>query len=193
MIVDCTDAVTAVSSTFTQPVLDKPPTFVSGIPGNSPDVSDDNVIATSLGKFTTTDPDTTCSVTLPVTTVYEIRKVASPTDPQKPARTSDVIQQMKGRNDRLRVQHVQFHEQCVHRHVVFLLCHMTADYFCTHSIVQEGSVMRSIIRSAHSGLKVVVRFFYKFPHGRQHGKHSRHISCFSNIKNPRNFVSMKKL
>ncbi|XP_052260723.1 uncharacterized protein LOC127864860 isoform X2 [Dreissena polymorpha] len=85
MIVDCTDAVTAVSSTFTQPVLDKPPTFVSGIPGNSPDVSDDNVIATSLGKFTTTDPDTTCSVTLPVTTVYEIRKVASPTDPQKPA------------------------------------------------------------------------------------------------------------
>ncbi|KAH3895550.1 hypothetical protein DPMN_019715 [Dreissena polymorpha] len=84
MNVDCTDAVTAVSSTFTQPVLDKPPTFVSGIPGNSPDVSDDNVIATSLGKFTTTDPDTTCSVTLPVTTVYEIRKVASPTDPQKP-------------------------------------------------------------------------------------------------------------
>ncbi|KAH3897845.1 uncharacterized protein LOC127864710 [Dreissena polymorpha] len=84
MNVDCTDAVTAVSSTFTQPVLDKPPTFVSGIPGNSPDVSDDNVIATSLGKFTTTDPDTTCSVTLPVTAVYEIRKVASPTDPQKP-------------------------------------------------------------------------------------------------------------
>ncbi|KAH3870248.1 hypothetical protein DPMN_033430 [Dreissena polymorpha] len=84
MNIDCTDAVTAVSSTFTQPVLDKPPTFVSGIPGNSPDVSDDNVIATSLGKFTTTDPDTTCSVTLPVTTVYEIRKVASPTDPQKP-------------------------------------------------------------------------------------------------------------
>ncbi|KAH3895934.1 hypothetical protein DPMN_020103 [Dreissena polymorpha] len=73
MNVDCTDAVTAVSSTFTQPVLDKPPTFVSGIPGNSPDVSD-----------TTSDPDTTCSVTLPVTTVYEIRKVASPTDPQKP-------------------------------------------------------------------------------------------------------------
>ncbi|KAH3806267.1 hypothetical protein DPMN_134586 [Dreissena polymorpha] len=85
MNVDCTDAVTAVSSTFTQPVLDKPPTFLSRIPGNSTDVSDDTVIATSLGKFTTTDPDTTCSVTLPVTTVYEIKKAASPTDPQKPA------------------------------------------------------------------------------------------------------------
>ncbi|KAH3809315.1 hypothetical protein DPMN_137677 [Dreissena polymorpha] len=60
--VDCTDAVTVVNSTFTQPVLDKvPPTFVTGIPGNSTDVSDDIVIATSLGKFTTTDPDTTCS------------------------------------------------------------------------------------------------------------------------------------
>ncbi|XP_052260537.1 uncharacterized protein LOC127864685 [Dreissena polymorpha] len=84
MHVDCTDAVTAVSSTFTQPVLDKASTFISGINWNSPDVSDDTVIATSLGKFTTTDPDTTCSVTLPVTNVYEIRKVASPTDPQKP-------------------------------------------------------------------------------------------------------------
>ncbi|KAH3809278.1 hypothetical protein DPMN_137640 [Dreissena polymorpha] len=82
--VDCTDAVTVANSTFTQPVLDKPPTFVTGIPGNSRDVSDDTVIATSLGKFTSTDPDTTCSVTSPVTTVYEIRKIASPTDSQKP-------------------------------------------------------------------------------------------------------------
>ncbi|KAH3894833.1 hypothetical protein DPMN_018992 [Dreissena polymorpha] len=90
MHVDCTDAVTAVSSTFTQPVLDKASTFVSGINWNSPDVSDDTVIATSLGKFTTTDPDTTCSVTLPVTAVYEIKKAASPTDPQKPGFTINV-------------------------------------------------------------------------------------------------------
>ncbi|KAH3894828.1 hypothetical protein DPMN_018987 [Dreissena polymorpha] len=38
---------------------DWPPTFVSGIPGTSPSISDSTVIATSLGVFTVTDPDTT--------------------------------------------------------------------------------------------------------------------------------------
>ncbi|XP_052218085.1 uncharacterized protein LOC127835687 [Dreissena polymorpha] len=81
-----TSSIQAPEATFfeVEAATSPAPTFVTGIPGNSTDVSDDIVIATSLGKFTTTDPDTTCSVTSPVTTVYEIRKIASPTDPQKP-------------------------------------------------------------------------------------------------------------
>ncbi|KAH3691725.1 hypothetical protein DPMN_194124 [Dreissena polymorpha] len=62
----------------------QPPTFVSGIPGTPPSISDSTVIATSLGVFTVTDPDTTCSITSPVTSVYEIRPLTSPADPQKP-------------------------------------------------------------------------------------------------------------
>ncbi|KAH3693480.1 hypothetical protein DPMN_080913 [Dreissena polymorpha] len=54
--VDCSDGDNDVTVTFTQPVMDTPPTV------------------TLLGKFTT-DPDTARSVTSPSTTVYEIRNV----------------------------------------------------------------------------------------------------------------------
>ncbi|KAH3879081.1 hypothetical protein DPMN_002982 [Dreissena polymorpha] len=73
-----------ITETFTVPLLDKPPTFVTGIPGTSPSISDSTVTATSLGVFTVTDPDTTCSITSSLTSVYEIRPVTSPADLQKP-------------------------------------------------------------------------------------------------------------
>ncbi|KAH3809328.1 hypothetical protein DPMN_137691 [Dreissena polymorpha] len=77
---DCSDGVNNVTSKFTQPVIDTPPTFVSGIPGSSPNVSDVTVTQTLLGKFTTTDPH----VTSPSTTVYEIRNVTSPVNVSQP-------------------------------------------------------------------------------------------------------------
>ncbi|XP_052260491.1 serine-rich adhesin for platelets-like [Dreissena polymorpha] len=73
-----------ITETFTVPLLDKPPTFVTGIPGTSPSISDSTVTSTSLGVFTVTDPDTTCSITSSLTSVYEIRPVTSPADLQKP-------------------------------------------------------------------------------------------------------------
>ncbi|XP_052224733.1 serine-rich adhesin for platelets-like [Dreissena polymorpha] len=77
-----------ITETFTVPLLDKPPTFVTGIPGTSPSISDSTVTATSLGVFTVTDPDTTCSITSSLTSVYEIRPVTSPADLQKPGMAS---------------------------------------------------------------------------------------------------------
>ncbi|KAH3896465.1 hypothetical protein DPMN_020642 [Dreissena polymorpha] len=50
----------------------------------SPNVSDSTVTQMLLGKFTTTDPDTACSVTSPSTTVYEIRNVTSPVNVSQP-------------------------------------------------------------------------------------------------------------
>ncbi|KAH3896700.1 hypothetical protein DPMN_020879 [Dreissena polymorpha] len=64
--VDCSDGDNDVTATFTQPVIDTPPTF------------------TLLGKFTTTDQDTARSVTSPSTTVYEIRNVTSPVNVSQP-------------------------------------------------------------------------------------------------------------
>ncbi|KAH3879909.1 hypothetical protein DPMN_003819 [Dreissena polymorpha] len=54
------------------------------MPGSSASISDATVTQTLLGKFTTTDPDTTCSVTSPVASAYEVRKVTSPANPQQP-------------------------------------------------------------------------------------------------------------
>ncbi|XP_052265831.1 uncharacterized protein LOC127868241 [Dreissena polymorpha] len=82
--VDCSDGDNDVTATFTKPVIDTPPSFVSGIPGSSPNVSDSTVTQMLLGKFTTTDPDTACSVTSPSTTVYEIRNVTSPVNVSQP-------------------------------------------------------------------------------------------------------------
>ncbi|KAH3898631.1 hypothetical protein DPMN_022868 [Dreissena polymorpha] len=83
--VDCTDSVNTVNYTFTQPAcINTPPTFVSGMPGSSASISDATVTQTLLGKFTTTDPDTTCSVTSPVASAYEVRKVTSPANSQQP-------------------------------------------------------------------------------------------------------------
>ncbi|KAH3826311.1 hypothetical protein DPMN_020099 [Dreissena polymorpha] len=56
------------------------------MPGSSASISDATVTQTLLGKFTTTDPDTTCSVTSPVASAYEVRKVTSPANPQQPGR-----------------------------------------------------------------------------------------------------------
>ncbi|KAH3894827.1 hypothetical protein DPMN_018986 [Dreissena polymorpha] len=64
--VDCSDGDNDVTATFTQPVMDTPPTV------------------TLLGKFTTTDPDTARSMTSPSTTVYEIRNVTSPVNVSQP-------------------------------------------------------------------------------------------------------------
>ncbi|KAH3691514.1 hypothetical protein DPMN_190757 [Dreissena polymorpha] len=79
--VDCSDSDNDVTATFTQPVIDTPPTFVSGIPGSSPNVSDSTVTETLLGKFTTTDPDTACS----------IRNVTSPVNVSQPVRISSTV------------------------------------------------------------------------------------------------------
>ncbi|KAH3896698.1 hypothetical protein DPMN_020877 [Dreissena polymorpha] len=68
--VDCSDGDNDVTATFTQPVMDTPPTV------------------TLLGKFTTTDPDTARSVTSPSTTVYEIRNVKSPVNVSQPGEKS---------------------------------------------------------------------------------------------------------
>ncbi|KAH3896233.1 hypothetical protein DPMN_020406 [Dreissena polymorpha] len=57
------------------------------MPGSSASISDATVTQTLLGKFTTTDPDTTCSVTSPVASAYEVRKVTSPANPQQPVIT----------------------------------------------------------------------------------------------------------
>ncbi|KAH3874060.1 hypothetical protein DPMN_037301 [Dreissena polymorpha] len=54
------------------------------MPGSSASISDATVTQTLLGKFATTDPDTTCSVTSPVAFAYEVRKVTSPANPQQP-------------------------------------------------------------------------------------------------------------
>ncbi|XP_052264645.1 uncharacterized protein LOC127867480 [Dreissena polymorpha] len=84
LTITCTDGNTAITGTFNVNIVDEPPTFVSGMPGSSASISDATVTQTLLGKFTTTDPDTTCSVTSPVASAYEVRKVTSPANPQQP-------------------------------------------------------------------------------------------------------------
>lgn len=65
--------------------MSQAPTFIGVFPTGSPDLSDDTVVETSLGKFTVSEA-VTCTITSPTGTIYEIRTVASPADPNQPGR-----------------------------------------------------------------------------------------------------------